>query len=169
MKNAAKVAFPIPKSEYYYYKTPRSLKSTLKLGHRVLVPIGKRKSIGYVIGFGTPPEDIKLKEILDVLDEYPLFDKKRMSFFKWVSDYYMAPIGLILKAAHPGGLGLNLNKVVKITGHGKALLGSGTLDIVQLQILKALSESSLTISKLLELIEGTTNTVLNKLISRNLV
>ena len=169
MKIAAKVAFPIPKSDFYYYKIPQALKSMVQIGHRVLVPIKSRKAIGYVIGLGKPPADMKLKEIIDVLDEHPLFDKKRLSFFKWVSDYYLASIGIILKAAHPGGLGLNLNKVIKITEKGKSYLGSETIDITELQILNALSASSLTINKLLELIEGSSNAVINKLKLMNLI
>jgi primosomal protein N' (replication factor Y) len=169
MKIAAKVAFPIPKSDFYYYKIPQALKSMVQIGHRVLVPIKSRKAIGYVIGLGKPPTDMKLKEIIDVLDEHPLFDKKRLSFFKWVSDYYLAPIGIILKAAHPGGLGLNLNKVINITEKGKSYLGSETIDITELQILNALSASALTINKLLELIEGSSNAVINKLKLMNLI
>jgi primosomal protein N' (replication factor Y) len=169
MKTAAKVAFPIPKSEFYYYKIPQELKSMVKLGNRVLVPIKSSKAIGYVIGLGKPPDDIKLKEIIDVLDEHPLFDKKRLSFFKWVSDYYLAPIGIILKAAHPGGLGLNLNKVLNITEKGKSYLSSETTGLVELQILKALSASSLTVNKLLDLVEGSSNAVLNRLKSMKLI
>nr|NIS09695.1 hypothetical protein [Candidatus Dadabacteria bacterium] len=73
MKQAAKVAFPIPNSEHYHYRIPDDLKDLVGLGHRVLVPIKSRKAIGYVIGLEKPPADIKLKDIIDVLDEKPLF------------------------------------------------------------------------------------------------
>ncbi len=169
MKQAAKVAFPIPNSEHYHYRIPDDLKDLVGLGHRVLVPIKSRKAIGYVIGLEKPPADIKLKDIIDVLDEKPLFDKKRLSFFKWISDYYLAPIGMILKSAHPGGLGLNLNKVISITEQGKSALDSEAIDLTELQILSALSAGSLPINKILEIVQGSTNASINKLKLKNLV
>ncbi|NIP39759.1 MAG: primosomal protein N' [Candidatus Dadabacteria bacterium] len=169
MKQAAKVAFPIPGSEFYHYKIPDSLSNMVALGHRVLVPIKSRKSAGYVIGLEKPPAGIKLKEIIDVLDDQPLFDKKRLSFFKWVSDYYLVSLGIILKTAHPGGLGISINKVVSITGEGKSALGSQTTDLIELQILNALSAASLSINKILELVEGSTNALINKLRSKKLI
>ena len=103
----------------------------------------------------------------------PLFDRKRLSFFKWISDYYLVPLGIILKTAHPGGIGLNLNHVISITEKGRASLNSNrdreTLDSTELQILNALSACSLSLNKLFELVEGSTNAVVNRLKSKNLI
>ena len=73
MKQAAKVAFPIPNSEFYHYRIPDALSGMVALGLRVLVPIKSRQAIGYVVGVEKPPAEIKLKDIIDVLDEKPPF------------------------------------------------------------------------------------------------
>lgn len=169
MKTAARVALPIPRSDFYHYSIPDSLKDQVAIGHRVIVPIKSRKAIGYVIGLDVPPEDIKLRDLEDVLDEGPLFNEKRLKFFKWVSDYYICPIGIILKAAHPGGLGINLDKVIKITEKGESYLGSEAIDITELQILNALAAESMLANKLLEIVEGATNAAINRLRTSGLI
>ena len=68
MDETIQVAIPIPGEEYYSYKVPEHLKEGIKLGKRVLVPFRNRKSIGFIVGYGDPPPDIKLRDIIDIID-----------------------------------------------------------------------------------------------------
>lgn len=170
MKEAIRVAIPIQSEEIFYYLVPPHLRDEIQIGKRVLVPFKSRRVLGFTVGFGKPPEGLALREIIDIVDEEPLFDEKRLDFLKWIAGYYMAPLGIVLKAAHPGGLGISLKKVVRITEKGANPLGKNRLSEIEKRILKTLSLSGkITARKLLGLVEGTTHELLNSLRRRRFI
>jgi primosomal protein N' (replication factor Y) len=170
MKETIEVAVPIPNEETFYYSVPPHLQDGVEIGKRVLVPCKSRKALGFIVGFGKPPEGIILREIIDIVDEEPLFDEKRLEFLKWVSNYYLTSLGIVLKAAHPGGLGITLKKVLKITEKGANFLNKDKLSEHEKLILKTLSISGeITVRKLFNLVEGATHEMLNSLRRRNLI
>ena len=60
----------------FTYKIPEFLKNQIYVGHRVLVPFGKgnKPTEAFVFKISdTLEEDMKLKEVVDVLDEEPIF------------------------------------------------------------------------------------------------
>ncbi|MBU0682119.1 MAG: primosomal protein N' [Proteobacteria bacterium] len=89
------------------------------LGVRVLVPLGRRRVTGYVLGT-TPKLDTEytIRPILDILDQEPLFGADMVPFFKWIADYYQYPIGEVIKCALPGGLTSQSGRQVALTGNG---------------------------------------------------
>lgn len=78
----------------------------LCIGRRVLVPLGKRRVTGYVVGtlVQTVPAPFAVKSILSFQDDYPVIHEGLVPFFRWVANYYHYPLGLVMKAALPGGL-----------------------------------------------------------------
>ena len=72
----------------------------------MLVPFGRRRVTGYVLGETACRGTYAVKRILDVLDQIPLFPPQMIPFFKWVSGYYMYPLGEVIQCALPGGLNL---------------------------------------------------------------
>jgi len=170
MKEAIEVAIPIPNEEVFHYSVPSHLKEGVEIGKRVLVPFKNRKAIGFIVGFGKPPEGIVLKEIMDIVDEEPLFDEKRLGFLRWIADYYLTSLGIVLKAAHPGGLGTSLKRVLKITEKGENLLHKDKLSDLERLILKTLSISEeVTVRKLFNVVGDATHELLNSLRRRNLI
>ena len=109
------VAVAIPVYNAFTYRVPKHLSSFVSIGERVLVPFGKRRVTGYILGPSDPVRDKKIKYILDVLDEKPLFPSSMIPFFKWIADYYMYPVGQVIKNALPGGLNLYELTFVAIT------------------------------------------------------
>jgi len=147
------VALPIHSEQLFLYSVPRRFPEGVATGKRVFVPFGNRKAIGYVVGYEAEPKvDFELKDIIDILDESPLFDEKRLDFFRRVSEYYMAPLGVVLKFAHPLGLGKSVGKTVRITEEGKSHLKEAGLNRLEKKILETLLlEEDLVSEKLLEL------------------
>lgn len=84
MKETIKVAVPIQKGETFYYSVPPHLQDGIQIGKRVLVPFKSRRALGFTVGFGKPPEGLTLREIIDIVDEEPLFDEKRLEFLNWI-------------------------------------------------------------------------------------
>lgn len=147
------VALPIHSERLFLYSVPNRFRQGIATGKRVFVPLGNRKAIGYVVGDGGKRKvDFELKDIIDILDELPLFDERRLEFFRRVSEYYMAPLGIVLKFAHPSGLGKSVGKTVRITEEGKSRLKEAGLNRLEKRILETLLlEGELASEKLIEL------------------
>ncbi len=159
------VALPIHSEQLFLYSVPGHFQDSIATGKRVFVPLGSRKAIGYVVGDGGKRKvDFELKDIIDILDESALFDEKRLEFFRWVSEYYMAPLGIVLKFAHPLGLGKSVGKTVRVTEEGKNRLREGVSNDLDKKILETLLlEEELTSEKLLELSGGASLENINSL------
>ncbi len=90
----------------FTYRVPSRLAAEATLGRRVAVPFGRsRRATGYVVGHPTvPPAGVELRDVADVLDDFPLFTPGLVRLLRWAEDYYLAPAGELLRAALPPGL-----------------------------------------------------------------
>jgi primosomal protein N' (replication factor Y) len=102
------VAIPVPIAGTSVLSYRAAAKFSLRLvpGVRVVVPVGKRKITGIFIRWsdGVPaaaPE--KIKEILDILDEVPVFSQDLVRLWQWATRYYLTSPGEMLSAMLPGG------------------------------------------------------------------
>jgi len=97
------VAIPLPLEGSFHYLVPSRLAHLAVPGTRVLVPFGRRKVTGYLLGDAGAPEG-PLKEVLEVLDEAPLFTAEELEFYRWIASYYLHPLGEVIKMALPAGI-----------------------------------------------------------------
>ena len=119
MKDFVEVAVPLPVYQCYTYQVPEQLQSAVEVGKRVLVPFGPRKMTAYVLGApGEVPEGTRIKSIVDVLDDQPLFPASMAAFFRWMADYYIHPIGEVIQTALPAGLVVAEKTVYGLTDAG---------------------------------------------------
>ena len=116
------VAIALPVYNTFTYSVPENLAALASVGKRVLVPFGRRRVTGYILGDNQNNYQKDLKAILDVLDEKPLFQASMIPFFKWVADYYLHPIGDVIKTALPGGLNLYDFVALAVTKKGEQIL-----------------------------------------------
>lgn len=150
------VTLPGLVEDSFHYSVPEGLKDGAKIGKRVLAPLGNRRTIGFVTKLSPkPPEGIKLRDIIDVIDDEPLFDEKRLEFFKWIADYYICPLGAVLKAAHPSGLGsMRVKRKASLTDNGKDALEKGAFTQREETVLRALSTGNMSLENLFEIAPG---------------
>ena len=90
-----RVLLPLPLADAYDYSVPEGLE--VAAGAFVIVPLGKRETIGVVWGEGTgdvPRE--KLRDVADVLPALPMADTLRR-FVDWVAAYTLTPPGAVLR------------------------------------------------------------------------
>lgn len=102
--NIINVALATPLRQHFDYLIPATVqRENLQIGARVLVPFGRQEKVGIVIGFADSSEMPlnKLKPMLALLDEQPLFDDNVMALCRWASRYYQHPLGEVLHAALP--------------------------------------------------------------------
>jgi primosomal protein N' (replication factor Y) len=101
-----RVAVPSPLRRLFDYIFPDEIKHIPYPGARVLVPFGKRTISGIIVevtNHSSIPE-AKLKPILQLIDNEPLFPNELMQLFSWASNYYQYPIGMLFDAALPAWL-----------------------------------------------------------------
>jgi primosomal protein N' (replication factor Y) len=136
------VAVALPVWGTFTYLVPESLKNLSLQGKRVFVPFGQRKVTGYVLEPNENKENKEIKAVFDVLDESPLFPASMIPFFRWISDYYIHPIGEVIKAALPGGLNLSEVLYFSLTERGKDAVFNRRPAASEEKILSLLMESS---------------------------
>lgn len=93
----AEVLLPLALSEPYTYRMPTGLE--VAPGSYVRVPLGPRQAIGVVWTLGgEPPGDRALR---DIAEAYPLpsMPELHRQFLAWVANYYLAPVGTLLRMA----------------------------------------------------------------------
>jgi len=73
------------------------------VGAVVRVPLGGRRSRGWVVETGERP-DRDLKEILGVSSRIPVFDESLLKGLAWASHRYVAPLSVVLAMASPPNL-----------------------------------------------------------------
>jgi primosomal protein N' (replication factor Y) len=96
------VAVPVPLRRTFTYRAPPALAGTLEPGSRVAVPFGPRKLAGFVLGAAEPPpEGTRIRDIAGLLDPLPLFTDELLRFLREAADYYLHPLGEVLRAAAP--------------------------------------------------------------------
>ncbi|HEY8430825.1 MAG TPA: primosomal protein N', partial [Sandaracinaceae bacterium] len=96
------VAIPVPLRRRFTYAVPPGMPDPA-VGTRVAVPFSGRKVVGFVLGHPErPPEGVTaLKSIAGVLDPEPVFTPELLRFLLEAADYYLHPIGEVLRAAAP--------------------------------------------------------------------
>lgn len=99
----ADILLPVPFPPFTY-RVPPEWEATLCVGSRVLVQLGKKKEYAGIVMrlHDEEPQGIELKDLIGVLDAEPMVTSAQLQFWHWLSDYYMAPLGDVYKAAMPG-------------------------------------------------------------------
>lgn len=95
----AQVLLPIAiKTTYSYLINSDELESRINVGSFVAVPIGKRRIVGGIvveISEATSLDCNKLRSIESVIYEKSVVTQLQIDFWRWLSDYYLLPIGSI--------------------------------------------------------------------------
>ena len=83
------------------YRCPEGLKDIAVPGMLVSAPLKKGIAKGILYRKSSSPPPGIIKEITEIHGKRPLFSSSLMKLLIWMSDYYIAPAGLILKQTVP--------------------------------------------------------------------
>jgi len=104
-----RVLLPLPLADAYDYSVPEGL--DVAAGQFVIVPLGKRETLGVVWGDGTGEVAVaKLRDVIEVLPALPMADPLRR-FIDWVAAYTLAPPGAVLRMAMSSPSALEAPKI----------------------------------------------------------
>lgn len=82
----------------------------VEVGQRVEVPFGRSNKIevGFCVGIGSEAKkhkrSFKLKKVRKLVDKQPLLDSQLMELGRWISSYYVCPLGRVLGAMVPAAV-----------------------------------------------------------------
>ncbi len=136
----AEVVLSLPVSQTFIYAVPESLRVKTLVGSRVLVPLGQRMMTGFVVKLRKKrvSSEIKLKEIVEVLDEEPVFSSAFLSFTRKLSDYYYSSWGDVLQASLPPSFILKSQARVSLTESGEDAARKDDLTKEEMEVLNLL-------------------------------
>jgi primosomal protein N' (replication factor Y) len=97
----ADVALRLALPEALQFGIPDALQGRLAIGQRVMVPLRGGRDVGYVVGLSGEPRVRGIRPIERVLDPEPQLPPDLLSLMLWIADHYLAPIGMVLRAAVP--------------------------------------------------------------------
>ena len=113
MPRYVNVILPLPLEGEFTYSVPDDLQAQVAVGVRVVVPLGKSKTYVALVTavLDSMPEPLlasgqadKVRPLHQVADDAPVVLDSQLELWRWIADYYMSPIGEVMKAALPSGM-----------------------------------------------------------------
>ena len=99
------VALPLPLFQNFTYTVEEGLANPVVVGSRVVVPLRSAREMGVCVGVSdVSPLKRKPKAVLESPDAEPAVSHSLLELCKWMSDYYIVPLGVALRAALPAAL-----------------------------------------------------------------
>ncbi|WP_297984497.1 primosomal protein N' [uncultured Chryseobacterium sp.] len=134
----AEIILPLNLKGTFTYKVPVELLPQIQVGMRVLVSFrGKKIYTGIVAGIhDLAPENFKPKEIISLLDDFPILPKEQIEFWNWLSSYYLCNLGEIYRFAFPGSLKLESETYLKLKPN--VTVDFENLDVNEMYLIQAL-------------------------------
>ncbi len=86
------------------YEIPLGLAEEVVLGSCVLVPLGPRQAVGYIIGFEASPAVADTRPILARLDSPVHLTSDMLGLARWISEEYICPLPRVIAGMLPGVL-----------------------------------------------------------------
>jgi primosomal protein N' (replication factor Y) (superfamily II helicase) len=117
-----RVAVELPVWNTFHYAVPPALLLKARVGCRVLAPFGKKKVTGYILEKASNSGERELRDILEVVDREPLFHESMAPFFQWMADYYLCPLGPLIRSALPGSINTRFFVTAHLTEKGERAL-----------------------------------------------
>jgi len=114
------VALPLPLSQTFTYSISGPVPAP---GTRVLVPFRREEKIGWVVGPAGKGAVPGVRGILDVLEGIPSASQEILALSRWMADYYLAPLGMVLRGALPAVLSDSSRDYLTLVERGD---GAGT-------------------------------------------
>ncbi|NGZ88938.1 replication restart helicase PriA [Psychroflexus maritimus] len=110
------VILPLPLEQFFTYQTNEAEFDQAQVGLRVAVPFGKSKVYTGIIikKHYQKPLHYETKFIEGIIDDLPIVTLNQLKLWTWVANYYLCPIGDVMRASIPSALLLESETIVEI-------------------------------------------------------
>ena len=92
------------------YRVPDHLASQIKEGRRVSAPLRKRVLFGTIIGVSDKSHIKNILPIQSIIHEEKGFTEELFALAKWISDYYISPLRIVLITMLPKRVRRNMQE-----------------------------------------------------------
>lgn len=122
MPDFCDVAVPVPLDMAFTYRVPDGV--CLSAGSRVVVPFRQQRTVGVVTELHSREPRVKTKAVLQLLDDEhePALSGELLRLGKWISEYYLAPMGEVFRTMLPLNAEFRRAVVYRITESGHMAL-----------------------------------------------
>jgi primosomal protein N' (replication factor Y) len=117
------VAVPVPLDAHFTYRIDAA--HPPPLGGRVIVPFRNEKLIGIVTRLHDDPPPVEAKTIERILDNEAIISPQLLELARWISQYYLAPLGEVLRTMLPLVAEVRKQVVYRIAEAGERALQDG--------------------------------------------
>src|SRR3984885_10577060 len=117
------VVVPVPLDAHFTYRIDAS--HPPPLGGRVIVPFRNEKLIGVVTRLHDEPPPVEAKTIERILDDEAIISPQLLELARWISQYYLAPLGEVLRTMLPLVAEVRKQVVYRIAEAGERALQDG--------------------------------------------
>src|ERR1700751_1110286 len=120
------VALPVPLDQTFTYKVNGVVPV---VGARVLVPFSGQRLMGIVMRVhnDAPEGGFEVKPIQQILDDAAVLPDELIELARWIAQYYVAPLGEVLRGMLPLSAEVKRQFVYTITDAGRRILYEGAL------------------------------------------
>ncbi len=123
MPTYCEVALPVPLDHTFTYGVRPDQRP--QRGARVIAPFRNEKLIGVVTATdANAPAGVEVKYLEAVLDEEPLLSDHLLELAEWTAQYYLAPLGEVLRAMLPLTAEVRRTVYYRITDLGRDVLAT---------------------------------------------
>lgn len=152
----------------FTYKVPLVFRSSICVGMRVEIPFGKQVLEGFVMSISNNEGDSSLKEIISLVDSYPVLNKELMSLGKFIKNTtlsslmssYSVMLPKALKAKKKVSMNIKYDKYISLSDID---LSPFTFNDSQNRIISLVKEKGKVLKKELTTISlSSTNTLIKK-------
>ncbi len=113
------VSLPVPLDQPFTYALPETLQHRVRAGSRLLVPFGTRKLTGVILRCHDDPPSMTAREALRLIDSEPVLSDELLALGRWISAYYCAPLGDVLRGMLPLASEIRQGKIWSLTDAGR--------------------------------------------------
>ncbi len=118
------VALPVPLDQVFTYAVNGVVPV---VGARVIVPFSGQRLMGVVVRVHeeAPAEDFEIKPVQQLLDDVALLPDELMELARWIAQYYVAPLGEVLRGMLPLAAEVKRHFSYRIAEAGRRVLYEG--------------------------------------------
>jgi primosomal protein N' (replication factor Y) len=118
-KRYADIVLRLAVPRTFQFSVPEDLRSRIRPGQRVRVPLRRGSDIGYVAALSDTPKVKGIRPILTILDVEPLLPPDLLDLLLWVADHTLSPPGMVFRAGLPRAI--HFEKTERATAREKSI------------------------------------------------
>jgi primosomal protein N' (replication factor Y) (superfamily II helicase) len=99
------IALPLPLFRNFTYQVDDAQAARARVGMRAVVPFRNRREIGVIVETADAPNGVTPKPVAALPDTEVVLGDELLRIARWMSDYYVVPLGVAIRTVLPAALG----------------------------------------------------------------